>query len=315
MVNMPQFIFQQLSGDFCKKVGRAKTHSKSPTPSPSTPLSPVMLQTCESRYKGILLVIPLQRAEVSSSPRFWAPFLEGREVVYFSFPTSLQGSFTEVMPELSLLHQEKPYRVHGSPWLCPSVWDGVQGPQGTGEGVPCQAAVLILDGRLWAPSSTRMLCPLWGRRPHGGPQDLPPSALSFLRPFFLLFHPSTHPGSAEHPRWLAEGPVLALGTDSFEEMEKREQGEKMVVGSTLPTQLLPERGWTLSQPAEKVLRGPWVPRGPSSAEPASEAAGRGLGAPQPPFPHVSKRCNKGIPGWLSGLAPPSAQGMILESWD
>ena len=23
----------------------------------------------------------------------------------------------------------------------------------------------------------------------------------------------------------------------------------------------------------------------------------------------------GIPGWLSGLAPPSAQGVILESWD
>ena len=23
----------------------------------------------------------------------------------------------------------------------------------------------------------------------------------------------------------------------------------------------------------------------------------------------------GIPGWLSGLAPPSAQGLILETWD
>ena len=32
----------------------------------------------------------------------------------------------------------------------------------------------------------------------------------------------------------------------------------------------------------------------------------------PKFQKISKT---GKPGWLSGLAPPSAQGVILETWD
>ena len=30
---------------------------------------------------------------------------------------------------------------------------------------------------------------------------------------------------------------------------------------------------------------------------------------------ASKEKTRGWPGWLSGLAPPSAQGLILEIWD
>ena len=33
------------------------------------------------------------------------------------------------------------------------------------------------------------------------------------------------------------------------------------------------------------------------------------------IPPLKKVKNWGIPGWLSRLAPPSAQGMVLETWD
>ena len=32
-------------------------------------------------------------------------------------------------------------------------------------------------------------------------------------------------------------------------------------------------------------------------------------------PEADRNADSGQPGWLSGLAPPSAQGVILETWD
>ena len=34
-----------------------------------------------------------------------------------------------------------------------------------------------------------------------------------------------------------------------------------------------------------------------------------------PIPQIKVEDKQGQPGWFSGLAPPSTQGMILETWN
>lgn len=165
MLNMPQFIFQQLSGDFGKKVGRAEMHSKSPCPEPtkpcpgclpvdgkapakfqgwgspssSTPMSRVTLQTCESRYKGTLF-IPLQRADVCSGPLFWALFLEGWEVVSFPVPSPSPcgGCSQKVCPSFlsSMKNPTKQPWESVAPPLCLGWCPGSPGDKG-GDSLQC----------------------------------------------------------------------------------------------------------------------------------------------------------------------------------